>query len=46
MFITKDKTNWALVIAVAFLAGAVGGGLMLYIGDTIWQSHCLMQALN
>jgi hypothetical protein len=37
MFVQKGKTNWIFVIAVALIAGIVGGGSMIYINDTIQQ---------
>lgn len=43
MFIQKDKTNWIFVIVVALIAGAVGGGLTVYINDTINQTTLLSQ---
>ena len=44
MFVAKGKTNWALVISVAVIAGAAGGMSVLYINDTIQQSTMLSQS--
>ena len=43
MFIQPGKTNWFLIIIVALIAGAVGGGLVVYINDTIKQTTALSQ---
>ena len=43
MFIQKGKTNWILIIIVAFVAGAVSGGLVAYINDTVKQTSVLLQ---
>ena len=43
MFIQKGKTNWIFIIVVALIAGAVGGGLTVYINDTINQTTSLSQ---
>jgi hypothetical protein len=39
MFIVKGKTDWTMIVAVLAIAVASGGGLMLYINDTIAQAH-------
>ncbi|MCU0653278.1 MAG: hypothetical protein MUD10_03395 [Candidatus Pacebacteria bacterium] len=43
MFIKKGKTDWVLLIAVATIAGAAGGGLMSYINDTVMQNNLMSQ---
>ncbi|GMX58125.1 MAG: hypothetical protein YFSK_4660 [Candidatus Yanofskyibacterium parasiticum] len=43
MFIVKGKTNWPMIAAVLAIAAITGGGLMLYINDTIAQTHYLGQ---
>jgi len=43
MFITKEKTNWLFLVAVAFIAGATGSALVSYINDTAWQAKYLLQ---
>jgi hypothetical protein len=44
MFIQQGKTNWIFIIIVALVAGAIGGGLIVYINDTIKQTESLSQA--
>jgi|GEM_PF-994227 len=46
IFIKKGKPNWTYVIFVALFAGAVGGGLMSYINDTVWQTDFLAQTAD
>jgi uncharacterized protein YxeA len=46
MFIHQGKTNWILIIVVALLAGAIGGGLVMYINDTIQQTTALSQTVE
>jgi hypothetical protein len=41
MFIAKGKTDWSMITAVLAIAAAAGGGLVLYISDTIAQTHYL-----
>jgi len=43
MFIQQGKTNWIMIIIVALIAGAVSGGLVVYINDTIRQTTVLSQ---
>jgi hypothetical protein len=43
MIIQQGKTNWILIIVVALVAGAVSGGLVAYINDTVWQTTALSQ---
>jgi hypothetical protein len=43
MFIKSGKTNWVLIIVVAVIAGAVSGGLVAYINDTVKQTASLPQ---
>lgn len=42
MFIKKGKTNWTIVIAVALIAGAAGGWLVVYINDTAYETDLLI----
>jgi len=44
MFIQQGKTNWIFIIIVALVSGAVGGGLISYINNTIRQTDSLAQA--
>ena len=44
MFIKKGKTNWTLVIVVALVAGAVSGGLVVYINDTVKETSSLISS--
>ncbi|MCX6758134.1 MAG: hypothetical protein NTX14_00315 [Candidatus Nealsonbacteria bacterium] len=44
MFIKKGKTNWMLVVVVALIAGAVSGGLVVYINDTVKETSLLMSS--
>ena len=46
MFIKKGKTNWVMIVVVAVIAGAVGGGSVAYINDTIKQAMALSQAVQ
>ena len=46
MFIEKGKTNWMLIIVVALFAGAIGGGSVAYINDTIKQTQALSQSVQ
>jgi hypothetical protein len=46
MFIKKGKTNWMMIIIVALIAGAVGGGLVGYVNDTIKQTHDMSQSIQ
>jgi hypothetical protein len=43
MFIKKGKTNWVMIIVVAIIAGAAGGGSVMYINETISQTTALSQ---
>jgi len=43
MIIKKGKSDWAYVIFTALFVCAVGGGLMAYINDTVWQESFLFQ---
>jgi len=43
MIIQEGKTNWILIFVVALFAGAVSGGLVVYINDTVDQAAALSQ---
>lgn len=43
MLIQQGKTNWICIIAVALISGAVGGGLLVYINDTVRSTNSLSQ---
>ena len=43
MAILTGKNNWILIITVALIAGAVGGGLIVYINNTANQAAVLSQ---
>jgi hypothetical protein len=44
MFIQQGKTNWVMIVVVALIAGAVSGGLVAYINDTVRQTTVLSQS--
>lgn len=44
MFIKKGKTNWTIIIVVALIAGAVGGGLVIYINGTVNETGLLISS--
>jgi len=46
MFIHQGKTNWILIIVVALLAGAIGGGFGNVFNDTIQQTTALSQTVD
>ncbi|MCU0653018.1 MAG: DUF1311 domain-containing protein [Candidatus Pacebacteria bacterium] len=45
MFLKKGRSDWSKMILVAVFAGAVGGGLISYINDTVWQVDSLTQTV-
>jgi lysyl-tRNA synthetase class II len=44
MFIKKGNTNWTHIVIVALIAGAAGGGLVVYINDTVNETGLLLSS--
>jgi flagellar basal body-associated protein FliL len=46
ILVKKGKTNWIMIVVVAVIAGAAGGGSVMYINQTIAQTMAMSQSVQ